>query len=1027
MESKTQKQPHHMSSSSSHSPEFVCPFCGDSFKRLEHLSRHKLSHSDERPYHCPTCHKAFTRKDTLNRHIPIHSSSGRPDKRSSVSRVSRACCRCARSRLRCDGEAPCGRCTTKNAQCTYPGRSRRRIAVVGPQPVSSGPPSIANSGFTTESTVGTQVKEHREEIPNSQQTLHVHVQSRVTHMAKQNDRLLADYEGLNTLSSAAMDLTTSISVDNRQSPSPIPHEDSMGPPHGHFASTSLASHHIQQTLTERHNGSPAMQNSYDIEPTQSGQAPCQTADRFSPCGRQQSTVTFVDSGVVTNDDTTTISGVFGLGSPWDQAFELTDWMTFDSTFDLGAMPSVPEYAAHISLPLSEDTLRFDQYPTSNLADTTQCQPAEWDRANNEIIPDRRLRLQDTPSSPSDSSAGMNQTAHLFGRQVVIHSLESHVTPSETVRNRNYGAPPAHQWPTDWDPGKSDNVMSFPDMKDIPIEILEAEKFGHVEKMSQDVHDEIARCLKLTSRPESSRFRAFENACLPSIQAMDCFIQLYFEYFHPIFPMLHQPTFNPSKAPWQLVLATAAVGCRYSKAPGSRKAANALQELLRRAIGLTCEQDNSNVREIWLAQAILLNSLGMTYSGDKRLLEIAEACRSFGITLCRRNGCLKHVAEAISIDSVCRGSALEEKWRQWIRDESRRRLGFCCWLVDSQLVLYLDSSPAMGVDEPQQQLPCQEAVWDAPSAEEWKILFLEQQRTGLRYNISATLRNLRLSHLPLPNFGDFARLVLVFAIYRCTVSMHHQNTNPFLPASYRAFDDDAQAEWNVATMAALTTLFPTPAEHTISYESPLKSSLSCHVSLISLLLFIPRKELLTFAHTHGTDQERYTSSARHVLALWMQAQDGQRARQAVIHAGTLFRLLRKHSCQGFHEPITALLVTLVVWAFNQLAPQDHSESVNGTGERGSMVRLDRVLSDEIVRAWIEGKQGLNGHLTDVGNICGLDAGNRLLYVGGAVLRKMDTWALSQGLAVWLAQLRARSATVAMGGMKGAGTASRSTYT
>ncbi|KAF2459382.1 hypothetical protein BDY21DRAFT_338092 [Lineolata rhizophorae] len=44
------------------SGEFVCSICGDSFKRLEHMSRHKLSHSDDKPYCCPTCSKSFTRK-----------------------------------------------------------------------------------------------------------------------------------------------------------------------------------------------------------------------------------------------------------------------------------------------------------------------------------------------------------------------------------------------------------------------------------------------------------------------------------------------------------------------------------------------------------------------------------------------------------------------------------------------------------------------------------------------------------------------------------------------------------------------------------------------------------------------------------------------------------------------------------------------------------------------------------------------------------------------------------------------------
>lgn len=125
-------------------------------------------------------------------------------------------------------------------------------------------------------------------------------------------------------------------------------------------------------------------------------------------------------------------------------------------------------------------------------------------------------------------------------------------------------------------------------------------------------------------------------------------------------MLHQPTFDPSKTAWQLVLATAAIGCRYSKVPGISKSANVLQELLRRAIAITFEKDNSSVRKLWLVQAVILNSIGMTYSGDKRLLEIAETSKNCAITQCRRNGSLKHIPEKISINSSCWGPALEEK-------------------------------------------------------------------------------------------------------------------------------------------------------------------------------------------------------------------------------------------------------------------------------------------------------------------------------------------------------------------------------
>jgi hypothetical protein len=69
-------------------------------------------------------------RDTLTRHLSIHNSDQgqtQPSKRSSVNRVTRACANCAKSRLRCDGEKPCGRCKFKGITCIYPGSKRSRI------------------------------------------------------------------------------------------------------------------------------------------------------------------------------------------------------------------------------------------------------------------------------------------------------------------------------------------------------------------------------------------------------------------------------------------------------------------------------------------------------------------------------------------------------------------------------------------------------------------------------------------------------------------------------------------------------------------------------------------------------------------------------------------------------------------------------------------------------------------------------------------------------------------------------------
>ncbi|KAI8925996.1 hypothetical protein BC831DRAFT_458625 [Entophlyctis helioformis] len=52
----------------------ACPQCPSSFQRVEHLSRHSLTHSGTKPFNCSTCHKGFARADAMRRHVKVHDS-----------------------------------------------------------------------------------------------------------------------------------------------------------------------------------------------------------------------------------------------------------------------------------------------------------------------------------------------------------------------------------------------------------------------------------------------------------------------------------------------------------------------------------------------------------------------------------------------------------------------------------------------------------------------------------------------------------------------------------------------------------------------------------------------------------------------------------------------------------------------------------------------------------------------------------------------------------------------------------------
>ena len=158
-----------------------------------------------------------------------------------------------------------------------------------------------------------------------------------------------------------------------------------------------------------------------------------------------------------------------------------------------------------------------------------------------------------------------------------------------------------------------------------------------------------------------------------------------------------------------------------------------------------EADNSSARQTWMCQCMILKSLGMIYSGNKRLLEIAEAMRNSAATTVRRIGCLSHPFRPPQPQSPDQKTSLDTEWREWVAEESFRRLGFCAfvrsapdceppWMrqdtdrrvvplqyADAQVTMHLDLMPVMSPAELRRPLPELDGFWDAPDAKTWHEL------------------------------------------------------------------------------------------------------------------------------------------------------------------------------------------------------------------------------------------------------------------------------------------------------------------
>lgn len=91
-----------------------CTVCFKTYKRREHLQRHRASHTSERPHRCVLCNASFQRTDVLKRHL--QTCDGTP---ASTSGRRRACDRCVRQKKACSSSQPCENCARRGLECQY--------------------------------------------------------------------------------------------------------------------------------------------------------------------------------------------------------------------------------------------------------------------------------------------------------------------------------------------------------------------------------------------------------------------------------------------------------------------------------------------------------------------------------------------------------------------------------------------------------------------------------------------------------------------------------------------------------------------------------------------------------------------------------------------------------------------------------------------------------------------------------------------------------------------------------------------
>ncbi|BGP26569.1 hypothetical protein JCM10295v2_005522 [Rhodotorula toruloides] len=781
---------------------FLCVECGSRYTRQEHLDRHVTAkHRVAKDFVCPTCGKGFARKDILKRHEQGHakqqaaaaeaaakgdyydkgydspvSNAGKGKKKRvssigdagaddgsgpvKIARVGRACCRCSKSKLRCDGQHPCERCRKAGVDCSFerPPKSGSRSGSVSMQ-IDDGfglTPSMESDGDTTspENAFGLALPTPPPPETWSRQAgsaasalsgmspYHMPLRGPPQHPALPPTSFSFGPPPVNYYSGRPPD-----AFSYRQTPYhnaaafpslQLPHH---GPsPLNPFASTTLPPPPTPASQSSQWDNSAYGRQIGDVGSSGAGQL--DFLDLISAgAGDQEIDWSILNTGFASQDPV-----INANSGPMPTGFTPRDGMS-PGTGDIEVGSLLPSsLGGNASQPMSDlrngGGIPEEPSPASAAA-LVLAAAANGDDRNMSI----KSEKDTSPERPSygfrNNSLVESDNAAVSLLQLATHtprvspepgaSLQKTVLNSATrggvedpLRTSHPSHTPSDPWPLSYRPTEpvedilptSARGTGYGSRAASPPPHHPHRSLAHVPSVTDSTRLRILYKVRELSASDPSLSERF----VPRLELLELFIQLYFDKYHALFPIVHKPTWDPNTAPSFLTLAIASVGARYAweRVVGASMHAHALLECARRLAQIMGDLDNTLLRTVAWQQTILIVLQSGMMSGNKRDLERTQAFASMPITFARRQGWLKEPQVDEQAEELF---PLDERWRRWRDREEIRRLGFGAVTFDcSGTMLWNMDTASLYLDAANTPLPCHDALWDAPSSSAWSSLF-----------------------------------------------------------------------------------------------------------------------------------------------------------------------------------------------------------------------------------------------------------------------------------------------------------------
>ncbi|KAI3318789.1 zinc finger protein zas1 [Xylariaceae sp. AK1471] len=266
--------------------------------------------------------------------------------------------------------------------------------------------------------------------------------------------------------------------------------------------------------------------------------------------------------------------------------------------------------------------------------------------------------------------------------------------------------------------------------------------------------------------------------------LDECIRQYWDIVSPRLPIVHQSTFQPMRCSIHLLLVMIALGAAqiHDQSPtGDHEEYKALANLIITSIRSEILNDDgaSPPVDLWVAQALLLVEFYEKMYSTRKLHERGHIYHSVTLNLLRRGSPLIGKAGLESPpdeqNGVEPGTDDRAWWTRWAETEAMHRVVFAAFMMDVVHAAMFGHAADMAPHEIRLPLPCDEALWAAPSHESVRSQEAKLRMYGVKpvFFLDGLKRALHGQEVKTHSFG---RMIIMCGLLSVGWHLRHRETH-----------------------------------------------------------------------------------------------------------------------------------------------------------------------------------------------------------------------------------------------------------